>query len=128
MNINTKATHFELTPAISDYLLKKLETLDRMVSADEANAIVDVEIGKTTNHHKSGIFSETEINCYIEGTMLRAVSVKDDLYAAIDGAKDKLSEEISKYKNRNRSLLRRGSQRIKNIAKGIIKGRYEKDI
>jgi len=126
MHINTKATHFDLTSSITDYISKKLSSLDRTISSEESTAMIDVEIGKTTNRHKSGDIFKAEINCYIEGTMLRAVSVKDDLYAAIDEAKDKLSEEISKYKNRHRSLVRRGSQRIKNIAKGLIKGKYEK--
>ena len=51
MKINIKATNIELTLAISAYAEKKIRTLKKFL--DVPDAVAQVEVGKSTKHHKS---------------------------------------------------------------------------
>jgi len=116
---NIKATKMELTPAISDYATKRLGMLDKFVKRSDTSAFATIEVGKTTRHHLQGDFFFAEINVHIAGKDLRAVAEKDDLYAAIDEAKDEIVRELTHHKDKQQTLVRRGGVAIKNILKGI---------
>ncbi|MBX4206436.1 HPF/RaiA family ribosome-associated protein, partial [Candidatus Parcubacteria bacterium] len=53
MRINIKATGIELTPAITDYAERKVAMLDKYI-ARGTDAVAQIEVGKSTRHHKSG--------------------------------------------------------------------------
>lgn len=114
MKINLKATNIDLTPALTDYVNNKVSMLDKLVANQEA-ASANVEIGKRTQHHKSGDWFFAEINLLIAGKMLRHVVEEADLYAAIDKAKDGLAEEIRTYEKKKNTLFKRGSRALKNL-------------
>lgn len=122
MRINIKATNLELTQAISDYLEKRISTLDKFVNKNDESAMADVEVGKSTKHHQSGDIFRAEINLHVAGKNLRAVSEKDNLYAAIDEAKDEMAREITSHKAKQRTLLRRGGAKIKDFLRGFYRG------
>jgi len=115
MNLTIKTTHISLTPAIADYLEKKLATLKRIVDIDGDNVLVQCELGKTTNHHRSGDIFRAEVNLHINGKFLRAVAKRDDLYAAIDEVKDEIAREMTTMKEKRKSLLRKGAHKIKKL-------------
>jgi len=115
MNLNIKTTNISLTDAIESYLRKKLEMLSKYVDLDADNVYIQAELGKTTQHHRSGDVFRAEINIRMNGDMIRSAVEKDDLYAAIDEAKDELALILTKQKSKKISLVRRGAQTIKNI-------------
>lgn len=115
MKINLKATNIELTSAISEYLDKRLDGLEKFLPKGSGSAIVDVELGRTTNHHQSGDVFRAEINVYVDGKAFRAASELQELYAAIDDMKAGISRELSSFKDKKLSLLKRGGQKIKNL-------------
>lgn len=119
MRINTKVTAIEPTPAISDYLSSKLAALEKFIDAGDDSAVCDVEIGKTTNHHRTGDIFRAEINLQWEGTQFYAATEKDDLYAAIDEVKDEILKEIEKSKKKEDTLIKRGGQEAKDMLKGL---------
>lgn len=120
MNKSIKATGIELTEAISDYCDKRFSAFDRFVSHVPPDAAkCDIEVGKTTAHHKSGDVFRAEVNLHIEGKNFFAVSEKDDLYAAIDEVKDEIVRQITASKDKSMTLMRRGSLRIKEMLKGL---------
>lgn len=119
MNINFKATSILLTEAIRGYAEKRIESLSKVFGEDASGVVVDIELSKTTKHHKAGDIFRTEITVRNAGRRYRVVSVKDDLYASIDEAKDELVRDIIAKKERSHTLFLRGSQQIKNIIKGI---------
>lgn len=128
MNISVKATNIELTPAVSSYIDEKVGSLEKFIlAADPATVRASVEVGKTTRHHHSGndIFL-AEINLYIDGKSLRAVSEQGTLYAAIDDMKDEIAREINTSKRKQRTLFRRGGAAIKNLIKGLSWERWRK--
>ncbi len=119
MNLNIKTTNISLTPAIQDYLEKKLGMLNKFIDLEGDNVFIHAEVGKTTKHHKSGDFFRAEVNLRVGGRTFRAVSEKDDLYAAIDEVKDELSEEIKAGKEKKISIVRKSALKLKNMLKGL---------
>lgn len=120
MNINIKATNMELTEAINDYVNKRLSAVEKFIKED-GNAIIRAEVAKTTNHHKQGDIFRAEFNIEISGIKFYTFSEKADLYNAIDEAKDEIISQISKSKDRQKTLFKRGAISIKKMLKGISK-------
>lgn len=112
MNIRTRSKNFELTPAILDYVSKKISTLEKFLTNGE-NALCDVELGKTTNHHKSGDIFRAEVNLVHKGQQFYAVGEAEDLYAAIDMVRDDAERGIVSQKTKRDTLFRRGAAKIK---------------
>jgi len=115
MNINIKNTNLELTPAIADYLNKRLEDVSRLVDVVDSGAHCQVEIGKTTNHHKTGDIFRAELNIRLKGEVVYVVEDSADLYASIDTVKDEAIKKIKRFKSKRQTLYRKGKSVIKNI-------------
>ncbi len=120
MKRNIKTLNMDLTPAISAYLEKKIAHFDKFLTNENSeNTICHVELGKTTQHHKNGDFFKTEISIRIAGKSFRAKAEESDLYASIDIATDDMIEELSSFKDKKVSLVRRSGAKIKSILKGL---------
>lgn len=120
MAINIKATNMELTSVISDYVNKKIESIQKLVGSSEQHHIY-VEIGKTTNHHKQGNHFKAEFDVLIDGEKFFTASEKSDLYKALDDAKDEVVRRIKNSKKRKTTLFKRGATSVKKMIKGISK-------
>ena len=118
MTTNIKATNMDLTDALTNYVSKKLEAVDKLVS-EYKEVSVYVEIGKTTNHHKQGNYFKAEFDISIDGEKFFTVSEKSDLHKAIDDAKDQLINRIKNNKKRKNTLFKRGAASVKKMVKGI---------
>jgi ribosomal subunit interface protein len=118
MTKNIKATNMELTSAINDYIEKRLSGIKKFVKNEE-EAIVYIEVGKTTNHHKQGDVFKAEFNIEISGTKFYTISEKEDLYTAIDDAQKEIIRQISQNKDRKQTLFKRGASSVKKMLKGI---------
>ncbi|MFA6227093.1 MAG: ribosome-associated translation inhibitor RaiA [Candidatus Paceibacterota bacterium] len=120
MKHNIKTTNIFLTPAITDYVDKRLSHLDKFISPEDLETVMCyVDIGKTTKHHKSGDFFKAELTLHIGGKSLRATSERDDLYAAIDVVNDEMANELKSFKDRRMSIIKRGRAKLKAILKGF---------
>lgn len=122
MKINLKATNMELTEAIHDYVEKKVTNLGKLLSKMEeegSDVLVNFEVGKSTNHHKSGEFFHTDCSINIKGKKFYASSDKEDLYEAIDDVKDRLFGEISQNKDKSLTLFHKGARKIKDMIRGV---------
>lgn len=118
MNINIKATNMELTSAISDYVNKRLPRIEKFVKKGE-DVMAYVEVAKTTNHHKQGDVFRAEFNIEISGNKFYTFSEKEDLYSAIDDAREEIIHQIKNKKDKKQTLFKRGSTSIKKMLKGI---------
>lgn len=118
MNIKIRAKDYELTPAIEEYINKKLSSLEKFLGGD--SVLCEVEIGKSTDHHKSGDIFRAEVNIVKSGRgQFYAVAEESDLYASIDVVRDEAERVIVSNKNKKETLFRRGASKFKNIIKGI---------
>ncbi len=124
MKLNIKTTNIEMTQSIRDYLDKRLVAFEKFIQGEEA-IMVDVEVGRTTRHHKQGDIFRAEINLHGKGHNLRAVSEKEDLYSAIDEARDEMVRELTAEKDKRTSLMRRGGLKLKNMLRGF--GRKQRE-
>ena len=106
MQIIVKATNLDLTPAISDYIEAKIDPLGRFIKKFETKSEIktEVEIARTTKHHRHGNIFYAEINLHLQRKILRAEHSDWDIRIAIDKARDKMQQEIKKYKEASTSM------------------------
>ncbi len=123
MKINIKTTNIDLTHALSDYTNQKIGQIEKFIKSNDDSVLCNVEIGTTTKHHQSGKIFRAEINLRVSRKDFRAVSEKEDLYVAINDAKEEMIETVKSRKTKQRTRLRRGSESIKNIIKGFGRSR-----
>ncbi len=124
MQINLKSTNMEMTPAIHDYVIKRVTNLEKLLTKIEekgGDATVNFEVGKGTNHHKGGAVFHADCLVSIKGEKFYGSADEEDLYAAIDKVKENLFREISKNKDRRQTLFKRGAASIKKMLKGLSK-------
>jgi len=120
INIDVKQTNIEMTPALQEYLDKRLEKLERFIDSD-SSAYMQVEIGTITSGQNSGDIFRAELNLELDGEHFRTEARTTDLYKSIDDAKDEMVRSVKSYKGKRRTLLRKGGNAIKSILKGFKK-------
>jgi putative sigma-54 modulation protein len=121
IKINLKVTNFEATPDVKLYLDKKLAKIKKFVDKKQDEVILRVEIGKTTEHHKHGEVFRAEIETHLLGKDFRAEATEEDLFAAIDKAKDDILREIKGSQEKSETIIRREGRRVKELIKKMYK-------
>ncbi|WP_174728834.1 ribosome hibernation-promoting factor, HPF/YfiA family [Mesobacillus harenae] len=94
MDYNIRGENIEVTPAIRDYVEKKIAKLDRYFT-ESPNANVNVNL-KTFQDKRSKV----EVTIPMQNLVLRAEENHEDMYAAIDLITDKLERQIRKHKTK----------------------------
>jgi len=124
MNINIKATNLELTPAIRAYIEEKVGGLEKFTPTLDYNALDGkepiqawVEVGMPSKHHQAGDIFRAEIQIRVPHVekSLRTESSQENLYTAIDEARNQMKRELTKTKEKKRSFIRKGSRLFKKI-------------
>ncbi len=118
--INIKAINIELSNSINKYINKRINIIIKKF-ASQVPVSCSVEVERTTNHHKQGDVYKAEIKMNINGVNFITASEREDLYKAIDDAKEQLVRKITQRKGRNKTLFKRGATSIKKMLKGISK-------
>jgi ribosomal subunit interface protein len=118
MNTKIKTTGISLTPAISEYADKRLTKISKILGGDPAY-ICDVELAKTTNHHKNGDIFKAEIHIVGKGKDLYASAENSDLYAAIDEMRDEVTRLLKASKGKRLAFVRKGGAQVKAMMKGL---------
>ncbi len=90
----------DLTPSIKEYIEIKIGSLNHFLKRfeNQGEIKIEVEIARITNHHRHGEIFYAEANLHMPKKILRAEYSDIDIHAAIDKVKDKLHQEIIKYK------------------------------
>lgn len=96
MNLTISGHHLEVTPALREYVIAKLDRITR-----HFDQVVDVKVLLTVDNMKEKQRRQrAECNVHVKGRDLFAESSHADLYAAVDDLADKLDRQVSKYKTR----------------------------
>ena len=114
-----KGTSITLTPAIEEAVQKLIEHIDRYIDPSDTSALAEVEVGRTTYHHKSGEIFRAEVNFHSRIGDLRVEAEREDLYAAIYAVKDELVEALRSKKTKRIDFVRRSGIAVKNMLKGL---------
>lgn len=114
INISIKGTQLELTPAIKAHTEEKVAMVERYLDARDTDPRVDVELEHAPRHQSGPVF-RAEMNLHTAHTQLRTESTQEDLYAAIDVAKDDLVAQLREIKAKETSQVRRGGRMFKAI-------------
>ena len=71
----------------------------------------------TTRHHQSGDIFRAEIQIRLPRIEkgIRTESEQETLYAAIDDAREEMKRELSRLKDKKRSMARKGARLFKKI-------------
>lgn len=91
MNLNISGHHLDVTPAIRDYVIAKLERVTR-----HFDNVIDVNVILSVDklQHK------VEATVHVRGKDIHVESIDADMYAAIDLLADKLDRQIVKHKEK----------------------------
>lgn len=91
MSVNVKGRNIEVTPALREYVEKKVAKVTKQFKAvGDISAVLKVEKG---NHI-------VEITVPASGILLRAQETTKDMYSSIDLVVEKIERQIHKYKTR----------------------------
>ena len=124
MQINLQGKNVELTEAVKDYVSKRVTNLGKLLSRIEdggGKVMVNMDLSRSTQHHKSGEIFHADCLIKIDGKEFYGSADEEDLYQAIDALKDSLYNEINKNKDRSQTLFKRGATSIKKMMKGLSK-------
>jgi putative sigma-54 modulation protein len=124
MNIHTKATNMALTPAISEYLDKKVRMLEKFFQGMD-DVHINAEVGRTSRHHKSGDVFRAELHVIAAGEEYYADVESEDLYASIDMVKDEIAQTLTSKRKKALRMFRKGGARIKDMMKGLVESSQE---
>jgi len=97
MQLNITGHHVDITPAIRDYVVNKLDRIERHF--DNVGK-VHVVLGVEKNVQRA------EATVHVTGNDLFAVAEDENLYAAIDALSDKLDRQIIKHKEKQKNYHR----------------------
>ena len=89
MNLSVTGHHVDITPAIRNYVVSKLERIMR-----HFDHVIDVSVVLTVEK----LQQKAEANIHVSGNDLHAEAVDEDMYAAIDALADKLDRMVVKHK------------------------------
>lgn len=111
-----------LTPAIQDYLEKKLAKIrEKLIDPNDESAQCDVELGKTVNQHSGDIY-QVKLILHIAGKNLVTDETASDIYAAIDQARDELERQLRTHQGKQETVFRKRAGQLKRWLKGLGSG------
>ncbi|HWR42448.1 ribosome hibernation-promoting factor, HPF/YfiA family [Sporomusa sp.] len=102
MAITVRGKNIEITPALKDYVAKRVGKVTKYfdgASMGEITAILTVNKGRHI----------VEVTVPINGILLRGEEATTDMYASIDLVIEKLEKQIEKYKTKLSRKLKTGS-------------------
>jgi len=91
MNLNLTGNHLEITPAIRDYVVAKLDRVTR-----HFDHVIDVNVVMSV----AKLRHKVEVNLHTRGKDIHVEAVEPDMYAAIDALVDKLDRQVLKHKEK----------------------------
>jgi putative sigma-54 modulation protein len=109
MIYNVRGENIEVTPALREYVAKKVGKLERYFDhTEDVHAHVNLKV----YNDKQG---KIEVTIPMPHLLLRAEERHDDMYAAIDLVADKLERQIRKHKTKVTRKLRDRDKEIKQV-------------
>jgi len=108
MILNIRGKNLEVTPAIKEYIEKKIGRLDKYFkNSDDTKVNVIIKL--------RGNKDVIEVTILKDNTVIRAEEMDDDLYTAIDLVSEKLEKQIRKNKEKYNTIKLKSKNKYKEI-------------
>lgn len=116
MRVAIHKKNLEITTALQDFidakLVRPVGKILKSISKKEL-PLLEIEIGRNTNHHQKGKVYHAEANLSMGGIFLRAEVDEDDVRKACDLLKDELTREIVKFKSKKLDASKKEARKAK---------------
>lgn len=119
MKFTIKETNLTLTSDEYVYIEKKLNSLDKFLKHMDFIAEARVEVGKTSQHHRTGNVYRAEVQIHLPGKSIRSEAVAKNIMAAINEVKDELQREFKQYKQKQAAKQKKGGRKFKQLLRKL---------
>jgi putative sigma-54 modulation protein len=109
MNLNLTGHHLDITPALRDYVVAKLDRVTR-----HFDHVIDVNVVLSVDKLQHRV----EVNLHTRGKDIRVEAVEPDMYAAIDALIDRLDRQVLKHKEKRETHRHEGAAVKRGVAAG----------
>jgi putative sigma-54 modulation protein len=109
MNLNLTGHHLDITPALRDYVVAKLDRVTR-----HFDHVIDVNVVLSVDKLRHRV----EVNLHTRGKDIHVEAIEGDMYAAIDALIDKLDRQVVKHKEKRAEHVREGAAIKRDVAAG----------
>jgi ribosomal subunit interface protein len=117
MDIRIKATNYELTPEVENYLDERLKSLEKFIGADLEAVRCEVELGRDAGRPRHGAnIWFAEISILIPGKeRAYARNNSESVNGAIDDVKEEVERKLLRERKLHRRIYRKGGAILKRI-------------
>lgn len=117
MEIKIYGKDIELTQEIKDYANEKIGSIEKFLE----NIInIDVDLIRTTQHHKQGQIFKASVNINVPGNPIHGEFSAETVFAAIDGLVDEITREAKKMKGKKKTKQMKGLRKLKKIMTSFL--------
>ncbi len=109
MNLNLTGHHLDVTPALRDYVVAKLDRVTR-----HFDHVIDVNVVLSVDKLQHRV----EVNLHTRGKDIHVEAIEPDMYAAIDALIDKLDRQVLKHKEKRETHRHEGAAVKRDVAEG----------
>ena len=96
MNLTISGHHLDVTPALREYVLTKLDRVTRHFDqVVDVNVLLAIDKSKEKDRRQ-----RAEVTLRVKGRDIFVEQSHEDLYAAIDQLMDKLDRQVMRHKDR----------------------------
>ncbi len=108
MNLTISGHHLEVTPALREYVVNKLDRVTR-----HFDQVVDIHVLLTVEKLKEKERRQkAEVTLRVKGRDIFVEQAHEDLYAAIDQLMDKLDRQVVRHKDRLQDHHHQAAKRL----------------
>ncbi len=107
IQIKIRSSQITLASEEKEYVEEKISALIKLLPYRKERAIADVEVRRTTRHHREGRIFRVTVTLSLNGDVIRAEAEELDVRAAVDAVKSDLQGELKKLKGKLVSVARR---------------------
>ena len=116
MRVTIRHKDFEITPAFQTYidtkLIQQMERLLKHYAAEELS-ILDLEFGRSTQHHYKGNVFFASATITIGKEVIRATEEAEDIHIACDKIRDEIERQFIDLKGKKAATDRRTARKAK---------------
>jgi len=122
INLKIKTKNISLTDSLAEYIKKRTENFDKLISRVGQKLQAELEIGRASQRRRKDpqIFY-TKLNLQLpQKKIIRSEAHNIDLRMAIDELKDKTERQLKKYKSKKLVKANKKAKKAKELTRSAL--------